>query len=201
MVFPPWLGSVQALDSTSMPAYESDENALRMRAIAEGDEKALRALIEQWQRPLLAFFIRATGSYADAEELAQLTFIRLYRAASRYRAEAKFSTYLFHIARKLLLNHLRQRRRKPFETLPPEDLLQFASNPATARDFQEWEEQFQFALSSLPEKQRTALLLLQQQGLSYEEIATAMGASTVAVKSWLYRARQSLRATLHFDKP
>ncbi|MCD8481208.1 MAG: RNA polymerase sigma factor [Verrucomicrobia bacterium] len=130
-----------------------------------------------------------------AEDLAQLVFIRIYRAAPKYQPTAKFSTYLFHIARRLLINEYRRQQRKPLEPVDPSE-IQIATSDQSLRDRKEIEEAFHLALEELPENQRTAILLLQQQELSYLEIAEIMNASESAVKTWIFRARQFLKQAL-----
>lgn len=172
-----------------------DADSALMWRVREGDEVALAQLIERWKTPLLNFFYRSLGSYSQAEDLAQTTFIRIYRGASRYEPKAKFSTYLFHVARRLLINEYRHRQRKPLETVDPMELPAI-SNPDDERDVREIEEAFNKAISRLPEKHATALLLLKQQELSYEEIANMMDASVGAVKTWIFRARTQLKDEL-----
>lgn len=176
--------------------HTSDDCQL-MQAVSSGDHAALAVLIDRWKQPLMAYLYKACGSYSDAEDLAQLTFISLYKAAHRYQPTAKFSTYLFHIARSRLLNHFRTQRRKPATPTAPEDMPQAVTNPKEQEHLRDYEEIFQQALLALPEKQRTALLLLKQQELSYEEIAQSMDASIGAVKTWLHRARETLKN--HFN--
>lgn len=186
--------------SSAVPAVAAavpDEDARRLMAAGCGDEAALTALIERWQGPLVSFFYRSLGSHAEAEDLAQETFVRLYRAAPGYEPRAKFTTFLFHVARRLLLNELRRRRRKPAEATDPADLPAHADAAIRATaEARELEEAFRTALEALPEKQRSAILLRQQQEFSYEEIATALDASVPAVKSWIFRARTHLKAAL-----
>ncbi len=174
----------------------ADEDSRLMLRVGAGDEGALREIVERWQGPLLAFFERSVHSRQQAEDLVQLTFIRIYRAAPRYHQPlAKFSTYLFHVARRVLLNDYRSRRRKPLETVDPADLHAVEPGRAALRTL-EIEEAFAKALEALPEDQRTAMLLLKQQELSYEEIAEAMQTSVPSVKTWIFRARQKLRDAL-----
>ncbi len=165
---------------------------LRLRA---GHEDALDELVERWQTPLLNFFYRSLGSYEHAEDLTQLVFIRLYRAAASYEPRAQFSTYLFQIARRLLINEFRLAQRKPLEAWDPSQ-LHAVSSSVEARRQAELEEVFEQALQKLPERQRTAILLLKQQELSYQEIAKIMDASESAVKTWIFRARQFLKQEL-----
>jgi RNA polymerase sigma-70 factor (ECF subfamily) len=114
------------------PALFDADSALMWR-VREGDEAALAALIDRWKTPLLNFFYRSLGSYTHAEDLAQMTFIRVYRSADHYEPRAKFSTFLFHIARRLLINEYRHRQRKPLDAFDPQDL------PAVSDDNSEQE--------------------------------------------------------------
>jgi len=171
-----------------------DEDIRLMFEVAAGDSEALRSIIDKWKKPLINFFYRSLGSYAESEDLAQLVFIKLYRAAERYEARAKFSTFLFHIARRVLLNEFRRRGRKPVEYVDPQEFHYGESeDPEVQRRLQEIEEIFQLAIKKLPEKHRSALLLYKQQQLSYQEIAEIMKASENGVKTWIHRARTQLR--------
>lgn len=164
-----------------------------MRRIASGDRVALRQLVERWQRPLLAFFRRLVGSRETAEELALEVFVRVHRAAPGYAPTARFSTYLFAIAHRLALNELRRKRRKPAEPVPPDAFDHLATGPETGRRLAELEEVFQLALNQLAPKARTALLMIAQQGLTYEEAAVALRSNPNAVRVLVHRARQELK--------
>lgn len=177
------------------PPSEPDTDAELMLKVGQGDHQALSAIIEHWQGPLINFFYRSLRSVEASEDLAQTVFIRIYKAADRYQPTAKFSTYLFHIARRVLINEFRRQSRKPLDAVDPADLQASVSGRDTLR-LLELEEAFARALETLPENQRTAILLLKQQQLSYEEIAEAMEASEAAVKSWIHRARQKLKQEL-----
>lgn len=173
-----------------------DPDAELMLAVATGDEAALTALIDRWKGPLISFFYRSVRSHELAEDLAQEVFVRIYRAAPRYRPEAKFSTYLFAIARRRLINEHRRSTRKPLEMVDPQDLRSVKSDQPDRQQIFEIEEAFASALGELPPKHREAILLLKQQQLSYEEIAQIMNASESSVKTWIFRARQKLKASL-----
>lgn len=146
--------------------------------------------------PRLVGYLRGeVGSQATAEELAMEVFIRLHRAAGRWRPEAKLTTYLIHIARNLILNEWRRRTRKPTTA------LEYTAEPGdgthtSAREVSELDEAFQRAVLQLPAEQRTAILLVVQQELPYEEIAVIMGAPVSSVKTWIHRARARLRELL-----
>jgi RNA polymerase sigma-70 factor (ECF subfamily) len=166
-----------------------------MLQLRDGNEAAFDKLVERWQSPLLNFFYRSLSSYEQSEDLAQMVFIRLYRAAPKYEPQARFSTFLFQIARRLLINEYRRSQRKPLEAWDPSDLQAFTSDQPSRR-FAELEEAFEQVIHKLPENQRTAILLLKQQELSYQEIADIMEANESAVKTWIYRARQFLKQEL-----
>lgn len=178
----------------SRPAAAEEDSRL-MERVGQGEERALALLVERWQSPLINFFYRSLSSRADAEDLAQAVFIKVYGAAGRYQPTARFSTYLFHIARRVLLNEFRRRGRKPVQLYPPEELPS-PSAPDPAINLLELEEIFQQGLKKMPENHRTAILLLRQQELSYAEIATIMDTTEGMVKTWIYRARQFLKEEL-----
>jgi RNA polymerase sigma-70 factor, ECF subfamily len=131
---------------------------------------------------------------SEAEDLTLEVFVRLHRAAGSYEHRAQFATYLFHIARNLLLNELRRRRRKPATPVPP-DAFDYVPAPGSdeTRRVAEWEEEFQRALAELPETQRTLLLLIHQQGLDQPAVAALLGITENALRVQLHRARQGLK--------
>lgn len=182
--------------STRMPQVDGndDEDGAVFTRAATGDERAWQELFTRWKRPLLAFFYRSLSSMPEAEDLTLEVFVRLHRAAPRYESRGHFSTYLFHIARNLLLNELRRRRRKPTLPLPPDAFDYFPSTATNdSRQLAELEEEFQRALGELPEAQRTLLLLIQQQGLDHSAAATVLGITGNAFRVQLHRARQRLK--------
>lgn len=188
------LGDNPAADD--VPAVEDEDAALILR-VAGGDERALQHLFDKWKLPLLSFFYRSLGSHADAEDLTLEVFVRLHRAAGGYRRTAKFSTYLFHIAQNLLRNEHRRRRRKPAQPAPPELFDAVATESAeAAQRSAELEEMLQRALTRLPEKQRTALLLVYQQQLDYRAAAAALQTNENALRVLVHRARQMLKTEM-----
>ena len=170
-----------------------DESADLMNRVASGDETALTNLIDRWKIPLFRFFHRSLRSHADSEELAQQVFIKLYGSAHRYKPTAKFSTYLFTIARNLLLDEIKRRERRPIAIVDPAELK--LSTPGR-NPLDDIEEALEICLERLPETHRTALLLRVQRELSYKEIANIMEASESVVKTWIHRARQQARKAL-----
>lgn len=197
-VLPAWLGSGTGSSSVSMSdenAQTMDEDAALLLRVAAGDDSAMRPIVERWQGPLINFFYRSLHSVEASEDLAQVVFVRIYKAAPKYEPRAKFSTFLFHIARRLLINEYRRQSRKPLDAVDPAD-LQVAVEGREKLALMEFEEAFSLALEKLSENHRTAILLYKQQEMSYEEIAESMEASVTAVKSWIHRARQKLKEEL-----
>jgi RNA polymerase sigma-70 factor (ECF subfamily) len=161
-----------------------------MARLVAGDTGALRPIFDRWKLPLISYLYRALGSRADAEDLALRVFERVYRAAPRFRADARFSTWLFAIARGELLHELRRRRRKPLEPVAPEELAE----TSVAADYSaELEEHLLAALQELPERQRSAILLAAAGELDHAAIAAALGVSVNNLNVILHRARQTLR--------
>lgn len=186
--------SIDSPSATPSPGTPDDDALLLVR-VGAGDDRALRVLIEKWKTPLVNFIWRSVGDAATAEDLAQTVFIKLWRNAPHYRPEARFSTYLFTIARSLVINEYRRRGRKPSDATDPAKMHAVHCDESGKR-MTELDAAFASALESLPENQRTALLLWKQQELSYEDIARSMGASVTAVKTWIFRGRQKLRERL-----
>ena len=172
-----------------------DIDSACMRAICLGDRSAFAQIVDRWQVRLINFFYRSTGNRADAEDLTQETFIELNRAATHYRSQGSFNAFIFTLARRRLIDSYRKKSRRPIEYIDPSEFLMQCQSE-TIDHSREIEEIFHRALTTLPYKQRCAILLLQQQGLSYEEIALSLGASLSAVKTWIHRARTHLRAEL-----
>jgi RNA polymerase sigma factor, sigma-70 family len=180
-----------------------DQDISLMFQVAEGSEHAFRMIVEKWQRPLMNYFFRSCNNTHSAEDMAQQTFLNLFRSKDSYveylkddlsqKPRAKFSTYLFHIARNVLITEHRKSVRRPSDATDPLE-MDFPDDKDSS--LSELEEIFYSAVEKLPENQRTAILLLKQQQISYEEIADIMKANVQSVKTWIHRARTSLREAL-----
>jgi len=184
-----------------------DPDAALMLRVKQGDKAAFTELVEKYKQPIMNLAYRTVRDMTEAEDLAQNVFVQVYKSASRYKSTAKFSTWLFTIARNLCLNEIRRRSRHPADSFdathpdqedqplqqyedkktfsPPESLLQG-----------ELAQQIDQALADLPENQRSAILLCRQEELSYEEIAEALGCSVSATKSLIHRGRETLKERL-----
>lgn len=173
---------------------------LRVRA---GEDSAFREIVERYQEKIIGLCFRYVGNQIDAEELAQEVFIRLYKAAPTYEVKGKLSTFLYRIAVNLSLNAVRDRKRKQWLSLdrlksfsvdhtPSEE----AGQPDIIFERLEIQQSVRKAIDSLPEGQRTAVILKRYQGMSYEEIAGVMNCSVSSVEARLHRAKQTLKRKL-----
>jgi RNA polymerase sigma-70 factor (ECF subfamily) len=179
-----------------------------MIRVRDGEAGAFEELVEKFQHRLVAVLHHLVGDAQEAEDLAQEVFLRIYRARKKYRARAKFSTWLFTIANHLALNSLRDRQRKRAVSLPASESGPLGPRPAErlVRDRaerpsgplhrQELAVVVRRALEGLNERQRAAILLHKFEDMNYAEIARVMGLTTKAVKSLLNRARTNLKQAL-----
>ena len=187
----------------SQSADGDDIDVALMYRIAEGDEQAFRQLVERHQNAVVGTVARMLGDPTEAEDIAQLAFLRVWKHAKRWRPDAKFTTYLFTITRNLVFNESRRRtRRKEVSTDEREEESGFQM-AAEARQGPEEEamklemhQQIDRAIATLPEAQRTAVILYSYESLPYEEIAVVLKTSVSSVKSLLFRARTTLRERL-----
>src|SRR5277367_2695439 len=188
-------------------ALPMDPDAALMLRVKDGDLQAFEELVQKYKHPIVNVIFRMLHDLSEAEDLAQNVFVRVFQSAARYEVSAKFSTWIFTIARNLCLNEIRRRGRHPAQSLessqsedeehaprqypdgktfsPPQSFLQ-----------KELEQKIQQALGELPEKQRLAIALCQEDELSYEEIARVLGCSLPATKSLIHRGRETLKAKL-----
>lgn len=183
----------------------SDPDARLMLAFAAGDDAALSDLYHRWAGPLVRFLEKMVKERATAEELMQETFIRVHGAKDRYEAGARFSTWLFRIARNLALNEIDRARNKNPHLSTDVDVSDSgaAAGPAltlaskdpdaeTVIDARRAHARLEVALAELPERQRSALWLAAVEGHSYDEIAEILETSTSSVKALVHRARRNL---------
>lgn len=172
-----------------------------MIRIASGDTLAFRQLVERHQNLVIATVTRMIGS-AEAEDLAQQVFLNVWKSAPRWRPEAKFTTWLLTIAKRLVFNESRRRGRTrliPQAREPDRDLPDHPDGtPGPDQQLlgKELHLAIESALASLPEKERLAVILRRYEVMPYEEIAVVLSLSLPAVKSLLFRARNTLREKL-----
>jgi RNA polymerase sigma-70 factor (ECF subfamily) len=187
-----------------MEAMAREHDTDLMLRAKNGDEASFGMLLARQRGPVIHFLYRMVGNQAEAEELAQDVFLKVYRARTSYQPAAKFTTWLFRIATHVALNHLRDRKGdKRVESLDFEQggrrVRQVAdARPNTEQDMvrQAWFDRIREAVEALPDKQRAAVLMHKYQEMGYSQIAGALGCSESAVKSLLFRAYECLRARL-----
>ena len=184
-----------------------DPDAALMLRVSKGDSAAFELLVEKYKQPVFSLVYRTLHDATEAEDVAQNVFIQVHKSAHRYRVTARFSTWLFTIARNLCLNELRRRSRHPAESLDQSSLEDEHQPGRQVEDVRtarapdlvlrgELEAKVEEAIAALPEKQRTALLLCREEELSYDDMAEILGCSLSATKSLIHRARETLKQQL-----
>ena len=184
-----------------------DPDAALMLRVKKGDTAAFTTLVEKYKQPVMNLAYRSLRDLTEAEDLAQNVFVQVFKSAARYEITAKFSTWLFTIARNLCLNEIRRRSRHPAESLDaphpdqeeqPKHQIEDAKNVSPPDTLLQGElaRKVEEAIQDLPENQRTALLLCRQEELSYDGIAAVLGCSVSATKSLIHRGRETLKERL-----
>jgi len=202
----PWLGAGPGQIAVRGDIDPESDAAVMLR-VAAGDEAGFTYLVEKYHRPMIHFLYRMVHNQAIAEELAQEVFLRVYRARASYRAEARFTTWLYRIATNLAVNHARDTRheRAASTVYLDEPDAETGTTPDLADDELNVEERLvrdermaaiRSHVMALPERQRMAVLMHKYQGLDYRQIGEVLELSESATKSLLFRAYQTLRSKL-----
>ncbi len=180
------------------------EVMLELRA---GNLAAFDVLLNKYRKPIVHFMYRMVHNQAVAEELAQEVFLRIYRSRETYRAEARFSTWLYRIATNLGVNHARDTRHERSASTvyldePDQDTGTTPdvadATPSAEADLlrRERMKAIRKHVLALPERQKTAVLMHKYEGLDYKQIGEVLKLSESATKSLLFRAYQTLREKL-----
>jgi len=177
-----------------------------MERLANGHDAALNDLMERHSTPVFHFLVRMLGNEDDANDLAQETFVRVFRARANFKLGERFFTWLYTIAANLARNQFRWRKRHPNVSLEAtadendqplsETLPDATANPLDGALTQERIAAIQRAVNELPDDLREAIVLCEWEELSMAEAAVIAGATPKAIESRLYRARQCLREQL-----
>ena len=185
--------------------HAADPDVVLMLRVQGDEPRAFAELIEQFWFRIFGRFFRQFGDRQEAEDLVQDVFLRVFRNRKRYRPRAKFSTWLFHIARNVARNAIRSRRRRPIlpvalnddgdETPAFRHRTADSEMPSRALERAEVSRAVRLAVAGLKGRQRAAVEL-QCADHSYSEIAEELDITAKAAKSLLYRARSELRSTL-----
>ena len=181
----------------------ADTDEVLMRALAGGDDLALNQLMDRWQVPLRSFLYRYTQHEHDALDLAQETCVRIYQHRTRFRENARFSTWMFQIALNLARSRARWRRRHPTDSLDDgseawggESHGRTESSPADDTLNAEIVAEVKAAVAALPPDLREAVILSEYEDKSHAEIALIGQTTPKAIETRLYRARKQLRKAL-----
>jgi RNA polymerase sigma-70 factor (ECF subfamily) len=186
----------------------SDPDVQLMLRVRAGDAEAFRELFDKHHRAIVNFAYQFVGTRQRAEEIAQDVFLQIYRAAGRYEAQAKFTTWLYRIATNACLNEVRRPEhrhpRRSIEHTPEGERdraeIAFPDPTAVPGDSalagRQLEAKIQQVLADLPPNQRAALLMSRVEGMSYLEVAEALDTSESAVKSLVFRATATMRKEL-----
>jgi RNA polymerase sigma-70 factor (ECF subfamily) len=179
-----------------------NEDADLVRRCLSGDQRACRDLVRRYERPVYSVLMRVVRRSEDAEDLVQETFVKVFRALERYDPERSFAAWIFTIASRLAIDHLRRRRVQTVSlnitdagsgeerTMDVEDT---GLKPDEITSNAEEEVQANELIDSLPEHYRIVVLLRHQQDLSYEEISEALNLPLGTVKARIHRARALLK--------
>src|SRR6187200_2303669 len=168
-----------------------------------GDADSFNELILRWERPIYALAYRTIGREEDARDVCQETFLRAFRALPRFRGQAKFSSWLYRIALNLCRDWIRRERRTPVVQAPEGvDLVELASEAEPAESIENLVARRELgravakAMAMLPEEQRTAIVLKEYHGLTFQEIADLLECPLSTVKTRLYQGLGVLRKQL-----
>ncbi len=179
----------------------TDGDQLLVERARKGDRRAFDLLVLKYQQKILKLIMRYVRDQTEALDVSQEAFVKAYRALPAFRGESAFYTWLYRIAINTAKNHLVAMQRKPVEyELDSQDPDSAERNPHLREEDgpeglamqEELRQTVERALAELPEELRTAILLREIEGLSYEEIAVAMDCPVGTVRSRIFRARETI---------
>jgi RNA polymerase sigma-70 factor, ECF subfamily len=177
-----------------------DELVARSRG---GDVESFNQLILRWERPIFALAYRVIGREEEARDVCQEAFLRAYRALPGFKGEAKFSSWLYRITLNLCRDWIRKQRRQPVAQLPEDaDIDEIAASVGPVESIEdlvarrELSAVVEDAMTRLPEEQRTAIVLKEYHGMTFQEIADLQGCPLSTVKTRLYQGLSVLRREL-----
>jgi RNA polymerase sigma-70 factor (ECF subfamily) len=186
----------------SAPDTPTDQELIAM-ALA-GDQDSYRVLVDRYSSLVYTVALRIVGDEDDADDVAQETFVRAYRALGRFRGDSKFSSWVYRIAVNRALTHLKRRRRRPMTielSEAPRAQSEMSSrrveeNPGQLVLDEEFRAQVREAVARLPAQYRAAITLFYLEEKSYKEVAGILGVPMGTLKTHLHRARSMLREIL-----
>jgi RNA polymerase sigma-70 factor (ECF subfamily) len=180
--------------SHSQHPVEPDEDALLVLRVGEGDVAAYRELVRRYAAKLSRFAERLLRDATEAEDVVQETFLRLWQRAHEYQPKARVTTWLHRITHNLAVDRLRARGRT--QPLSDEEEMPTSARQHALLDEKRRVVALEAALSALPERQASAIVLVHLHGLTGAEAAEVLGVGTEAVESLLARGRRALKSEL-----
>ncbi|HJD45183.1 MAG TPA: RNA polymerase sigma factor RpoE [Candidatus Paenalcaligenes intestinipullorum] len=185
---------------------EREVDADLVARVQKGDKRAFDLLVLKYQRRIMRLLSRMVNDPSEVEDLTQETFIKAYRAMAQFRGESAFYTWLYRIAINTARNWQSSRSRRPLltthvetqdgETFDQIDNLTDISTPESEMVSRQVVETVQSAIAALPEELRTAILLREIEGMSYDDIAQTMQCPIGTVRSRIFRAREAIATQL-----
>lgn len=178
-----------------------EQEAAIVRKVLGGDANAFETLVLEYEKNVYNIALRMTGNSEDAADMTQEAFIKAYNSLQSFRGDSKFSVWLYRIVSNVCLDFLRSKNRRPTVSLSVEDddgedaqldVADESQSPELLLDRKLTRDSVRRGLDSLPPDYRQILLLREIQGLSYDEIAQALGLEVGTVKSRIFRARKRL---------
>lgn len=171
-----------------------------------GDLDSFNQLVLRWERPIFALAYRVIGREEDARDVAQETFLRAFRALGGFRGQAKFSSWLYRITLNLCRDWMRRERRTPIVQAPEGlDIIELAGEAEPSESIEDVLSRkdlgraVEKAMALLPEEQRTAIIMKEYHGLTFQEIADLLDCPLSTVKTRLYQGLSVLRKQLQED--
>ena len=171
-----------------------------------GDLDSFNQLVLRWERPIYALAYRVIGREEDARDVAQETFLRAFRALGGFKGQAKFSSWLYRITLNLCRDWMRRERRTPVSQAPEGiDIIELAGEGEPSESIEDVVSRKQLgravekAMALLPDDQRTAIILKEYHGMTFQEIADLQGCPLSTVKTRLYQGLSVLRKQLRED--
>jgi len=168
-----------------------------------GDLDSFNQLVLRWERPIYALAYRVIGREEDARDVTQETFLRAFRALSGFKGQAKFSSWLYRITLNLCRDWIRRERRTPIAQVPEGvDLIELAGESTPSETVEDLVSRKQLglavakAMALIPDEQRTAIILKEYHGLTFQEIADLLDCPLSTVKTRLYQGLTVLRRHL-----
>ena len=168
-----------------------------------GDVESFNQLVVRWERPIYALAYRVIGREEEARDVVQETFLRAFRGIGNFRGQAKFSSWVYRIALNLCRDWIRRERRAPILPTPEGvDVVELAANQGPVESIEDLVARNDISkvvadlMTRLPEEQRTAIVLKEYHGMTFQEIADLQGCPLSTVKTRLYQGLSVLRRHL-----